>query len=61
MSGLFLPKLNNFQIFGKEIVHMNFSHVSPALPNNNSYRSYVDLGRGSVTWAVFAAPEEVCD
>ncbi|MER9332294.1 aminopeptidase [Mesorhizobium sp. M0488] len=28
-----------------------------ALPDNNSYRSYVDLGRDSVTWAVFAAPE----
>ena len=28
-----------------------------ALPDNNSYRSYVDIGRGSVTWAVFAAPE----
>ncbi|MER8390104.1 aminopeptidase [Mesorhizobium sp. M1428] len=28
-----------------------------ALPDNNSYRSYVDVGRDSVTWAVFAAPE----
>ncbi|MER8370418.1 aminopeptidase [Mesorhizobium sp. M1378] len=28
-----------------------------ALPDNNSYRSYVDVGRNSVTWAVFAAPE----
>jgi predicted aminopeptidase len=28
-----------------------------ALPNNNSYRSYVDVGRDPVTWAVFAAPE----
>lgn len=28
-----------------------------ALPDNNSYRSYVDVRRGSVTWAVFAAPE----
>lgn len=27
-----------------------------ALPDNNSYRSYVDIGRDSVTWAVFAAP-----
>ncbi len=27
------------------------------LPDNNSYRSYVDVGRDSVTWAVFAAPE----
>ena len=28
-----------------------------ALPDNNSYRSYVDVGRDPVTWAVFAAPE----
>jgi len=28
-----------------------------ALPDNDSYRSYVDIGREAVTWAVFAAPE----
>src|SRR5438552_15262782 len=28
-----------------------------ALPDNNSYRSYVDIGRASVTWAVLASPE----
>ncbi|MER9487031.1 aminopeptidase [Mesorhizobium sp. M0563] len=28
-----------------------------ALPDNNSYRSYVDVGRDAVTWAIFAAPE----
>lgn len=28
-----------------------------ALPDNKSYRSYVDIGREAVTWAVFAAPE----
>lgn len=28
-----------------------------ALPDNKSYRSYVDVGRDAVTWAVFAAPE----
>lgn len=28
-----------------------------ALPDNSSYRSYVDVGREAVTWAVFAAPE----
>ena len=28
-----------------------------ALPDNNSYRSYVDIGRDAVTWAVFAASE----
>jgi len=27
------------------------------LPDNASYRSYVDIGRDYVTWAVFAAPE----
>ncbi|AKH99187.1 putative aminopeptidase [Hoeflea sp. IMCC20628] len=27
------------------------------LPDNSSYRSYVDIGRDYVTWAVFAAPE----
>jgi len=28
-----------------------------ALPDNRSYRSYVDVGRDAVTWAVFATPE----
>ncbi len=28
-----------------------------SLPDNKSYRSYVDVGRDAVTWAVFAAPE----
>ncbi|MDW6026000.1 aminopeptidase [Mesorhizobium sp. BAC0120] len=28
-----------------------------ALPDNRSYRSYVDVGPEAVTWAVFAAPE----
>ena len=28
-----------------------------ALPDNDSYRSYVDVGRDAVTWAIFAAPE----
>jgi predicted aminopeptidase len=28
-----------------------------ALPDNNSYRSYADVGQEAVTWAVFAAPE----
>ena len=28
-----------------------------ALPDNKSYRSYVDVGEEAVTWAVFAAPE----
>ncbi|UVK47582.1 aminopeptidase [Mesorhizobium sp. AR07] len=28
-----------------------------ALPDNSSYRSYVDIRRDDVTWAVFAAPQ----
>lgn len=28
-----------------------------ALPDNSSYRSYVDIGRDNVTYAVFAAPQ----
>jgi predicted aminopeptidase len=28
-----------------------------ALPDNNSYRSYVNVGRDAVTWAIIAAPE----
>ena len=35
----------------------NFASTNLALPDNGSYRSYVDLGRDSVTWAVFATPE----
>ncbi len=34
-----------------------FATAELALPDNNSYRSYVDIGQGPVTWAVFAAPE----
>lgn len=34
-----------------------FASERLALPDNNSYRSYVDTGREFVTWAVFATPE----
>ncbi|MDX8452717.1 aminopeptidase [Mesorhizobium sp. VK9D] len=34
-----------------------FATEELALPDNNSYRSYVDLGRNDVTLAVFAAPQ----
>lgn len=34
-----------------------FATDALALPDNNSYRTYVDIGRDAVTWAVFAAPE----
>lgn len=34
-----------------------FASDELALPENNSYRSYVDIGREAVTWAVFAAPQ----
>ncbi|MDX8535143.1 aminopeptidase [Mesorhizobium sp. VK25A] len=34
-----------------------FATEELALPNNSSYRSYVDVGRNDVTLAVFAAPQ----
>ena len=34
-----------------------FASERLALPDNRSYRSYVDTGREYVTWAVFATPE----
>lgn len=34
-----------------------FATDALALPDNSSYRSYVDIGREAVTWAVFAAPQ----
>lgn len=34
----------------------DFASEELALPDNGSYRSYVDVGRRYVTWAVFAAP-----
>jgi len=34
-----------------------FATDNLGLPENNSYRSYVDIGRDYVTYAVFAAPE----
>ena len=34
-----------------------FASDELALPDNASYRSFVDVGRDYVTWAVFAAPE----
>lgn len=34
-----------------------FASSELALPNNDSYRSYADLGRPYVVWNVFAAPE----
>lgn len=34
-----------------------FASDDLALPDNQSYRSYADIGRDYVTWAVFAAPE----
>ncbi|MDZ4254502.1 MAG: aminopeptidase [Sulfuritalea sp.] len=35
----------------------DFASRELALPDNDSYRSYVDVGRPSVVWNVFAAPE----
>ncbi|TIP61644.1 MAG: aminopeptidase, partial [Mesorhizobium sp.] len=34
-----------------------FATEELALPDNSSYRSYVDVGRNDVTLAVFAAPQ----
>ncbi len=34
-----------------------FASERLALPDNDSYRNYVDTGREYVTWSVFAAPE----
>lgn len=34
-----------------------FASRELGLPNNNSYRSYADIGRPFVVWNVFAAPE----
>jgi predicted aminopeptidase len=35
----------------------DFASQELALPDNDSYRSYVDVGRQYVTWSVYAAPE----
>lgn len=41
----------------RAIAILEFASGELALPNNGSYRSYVDLGRPYVIWNVFAAPE----
>jgi predicted aminopeptidase len=38
-------------------VAREFASRDLALPDNNSYRTYADLGRPFVVWNVFAAPE----
>jgi predicted aminopeptidase len=35
----------------------DFAMAGLGLPDNGSYRTYADLGRGYVTWNLFAAPE----
>ena len=42
-----------------ENIHVvrEFASRELALPDNNSYRNYADLGRPFVVWNVFAAPE----
>ncbi len=35
----------------------DFAMMELGLPDNGSYRTYADLGRGYVTWNLFAAPE----
>jgi predicted aminopeptidase len=44
-------KLENIQAIRE------FASSELALPDNNSYRTYADLGRPFVVWNVFAAPE----
>jgi predicted aminopeptidase len=36
---------------------VDFAHQALLLPDNGSYRSYVDIDREHVVWNVFAAPE----
>lgn len=36
---------------------LRFAHTELGLPDNGSYRNYVDLKRAYVVWNVFAAPE----
>lgn len=36
---------------------VEFAHTELLLPDNGSYRSYVDTGRPYVVWNVYAAPE----
>lgn len=47
--------LRNRMAAAREI--RQFAVTELDLPDNNSYRTYVDIGRDYVTWAVFAAPE----
>lgn len=42
---------------GKVLEMRRFASRELGLPDNKSYRSYVDLGRAYVVWNVFAAPE----
>jgi predicted aminopeptidase len=46
-----------------EAVHAirEFASRALGLPDNNSYRSYADVGRPYVVWNVFAAPERSLD
>jgi len=50
------PKALRTQLTSARAIRQ-FATDELALPDNNSYRSYVDIGRDAVTWAVYAAPE----
>ncbi len=49
------PDLNRNLELARDIRRFAIEHL--ALPDNQSYRNYVDTGREFATWSVFAAPE----
>ncbi len=49
------PELINQLVLASDI--RDFASEELDLPDNGSYRSYVDVGREYVTWVVYAAPE----
>ncbi|MGI9301235.1 MAG: aminopeptidase [Gammaproteobacteria bacterium] len=49
------PDLKSQLVMAREI--RDFASLELGLPDNGSYRSYVDLGRPYAVWNVFAAPK----
>jgi predicted aminopeptidase len=49
------PKLRERLVLSQRM--RDFAIAELKLPDNNSYRSYADLGRGAAVWNVVAAPE----
>jgi predicted aminopeptidase len=50
------PKALRAQLTSARAIRQ-FATDELGLPDNNSYRSYADIHRDAVTWAVYAAPE----